>query len=164
MAFETRNTGLCRALGLCACFLMLACTSAPVPEPVVPPAEPSEPEAPEAAEEYSNTLKWSTASEVDNFGFDVYRGDSEEGPFERLTESPLTGAGTTDLTSKYVFEDSSIDPYRTYFYYVESISLQGLREQFTPIIEAKPKLPADDGEPTDTPADKEPAEGAADRA
>lgn len=94
-------------------------------------------------QEHSNTLRWTTASEVDNFGFDVYRGDQEEGPFERLTESPLAGAGTTDLTTRYSHEDTNIDPYRTYYYYVESISLQGIREQFTPIIRAKPKLPAD---------------------
>jgi len=123
--------------------LLAACVSAPPPAPA-PMPEPPAPEPP--AEEYTNSLKWSTASEVDNFGFDVYRGDAEEGPFERLTESPMQGAGTTDLTTKYVFKDTEIDPTRAYYYYVESISLQGIREQFTPIIWAKPKLPAD-GEP-----------------
>lgn len=120
--------------------LLAACVSAPPPAPA-PMPEPPAPEPP--AEEYTNSLRWSTASEVDNFGFDVYRGDAEEGPFERLTESPMQGAGTTDLTTKYVFKDTEIDPTRAYYYYVESISLQGIREQFTPIIWAKPKLPAD---------------------
>ena len=105
-----------------------------------------EPAAEEEPQEYKNTLRWKTASEVDNFGFDVYRADLEEGPFERLTESPIPGAGTTDLTSEYSYEDFDIDPHREYFYYVESISLQGVREDFTPIIRAKPKLPADDGD------------------
>ncbi len=112
-----------------------------------PADAPSEVEAPAEEpfeeESYSRTLRWSTASEVDNFGFDVYRGDSEEGPFERLTETPIEGAGTTDLTTRYSFEDDTIDPYRTYYYYVESISLTGVREQFTPVITAKPKLPAE---------------------
>lgn len=142
--------------------LTWACASAPPPAPAVeeeveaPVAtdEASEAvidEAPEDEEhEYSNTLRWTTASEVDNFAFDVYRGDHEEGPFERLTESPISGAGTTDLTTNYSYEDSTIDPYRNYYYYVESISLQGFREQFTPIIHAKPKLPTDtDGDSGD---------------
>lgn len=141
--------------------LTWGCASTPPPTPAVeeeveaPVAsdENSEAASDEARtgeeQEYSNTLRWTTASELDNFAFDVYRGDHEEGPFERLTESPISGAGTTDITSRYSFEDSTIDPYRAYYYYVESISLQGVREQFTPIIHAKPKLPADPGDDGD---------------
>ncbi len=129
---------------LAAALLWWGCAAAPMPAPPAPPDPPAA--APETTEPetYSNTLRWSTASEVDNFGFDVYRGESEEGPFERLTESPIEGAGTSDLTNRYSWIDDTIDPYKTYFYYVESISLQGVREQFTPIIRAKPKLPDED--------------------
>lgn len=119
----------------------MACVSTPPPASPVPAEPIAEPVVEEP--EYSNTLRWTTASEVDNFGFDVYRGDSEEGPFERLTENPISGAGTTDLTTKYSYVDTAIDPTRPYFYYVESISLQGVREQFTPIIKAKPKIGGD---------------------
>ncbi len=92
-------------------------------------------------ESLANTLKWSTASEVDNFGYDVYRSESEEGPFERITEDPIPGAGTTDEPSRYEFADSAIDPSRDYYYYVESIALDGTREIFTPVIRAKAKRP-----------------------
>lgn len=88
-----------------------------------------------------NTLKWTTASEVDNFGFDIYRGVSEEGPFERITSDPLPGAGTTDEPQKYVYLDEEIDPGRDYYYYIESISLGGIRERFSPIIKAPAKQP-----------------------
>lgn len=138
MSFLNRLGGRALAFGAALAFVACASTPPPAPEPVEPPAPEPEPEV------YSNTLKWSTASEVDNFGFDVYRGDAEEGPFERLTESPIEGAGTTDLTSSYAYEDTTIDPNREYFYYVESISLQGVREDFTPIIRAKPKLPKEE--------------------
>lgn len=126
--------------------LALACsaTPAPAPTPAAPPPPPAE-----TPVEYKNTLRWTTASEVDNFGFDIYRGDHEEGPFERLTASPIAGAGTTDLTTEYSWEDHDIDPRRVYYYYVESISLQGVREQFTPIIRAKAKLPVDGEAPPD---------------
>lgn len=86
-----------------------------------------------------NTLRWKTASEVDNFGFDVYRGDSEDGPFERLTEEPIPGAGTTDEPQQYVFVDDTIEAGKAYWYYVESISMMGVREQFTPVFEAEAK-------------------------
>lgn len=93
----------------------------------------------------ANTLKWTTASEVDNFGFDIYRGLDEEGPFERITDEPLPGAGTTDEPQSYVFVDPDIDPTRDYFYYIESISLGGVREVFSPVIRAPAKQLADDG-------------------
>jgi len=93
-----------------------------------------------AGKPLSNTIKWATASEVDNFGFDIYRADSEDGPFTKINESPVEGAGTTDSPTYYSFIDDTIDPNKPYFYYVESISMDGVREQFTPIIKAKPKV------------------------
>ncbi len=92
----------------------------------------------------ANVISWTTASEVDNFGFDVYRADAEEGPFARLTEDIIRGAGTTDMPTEYRFVDDAIEPGREYFYYVESVSLDGERERFTPVIRA-PAKPAPGG-------------------
>lgn len=118
-----------------------ACRSGPAPASPLP-APPAEP-ALSTTESYSNTVKWSTASEVDNFGYDVYRGESPEGPFVRLTEKPIEGAFTSDVIHRYRFVDESIDPTKTYYYYVESISMSGDRERFTPVGEAKAKIPQD---------------------
>ena len=98
---------------------------------------------------YENTLKWTTASEQENFGYDVYRSESVDGPFTRITEEPVSGAGTTDETNEYRYVDRRIDPHKAYYYYVEAISLGGERARFTPIIRAAPKLPGDEatGEP-----------------
>ena len=91
-------------------------------------------------ERLENTIRWATASEVDNFGFDVYRSESEEGPFVRLNEEIIEGAGTADEPQHYEFVDASIEPHKTYYYYVESISMSGDRERFTPVGEAPPKV------------------------
>ncbi len=110
---------------------------------------------------YKNTIKWATASELDNFGYDVYRGGSEEGPFECLTSEPVPGAGTTDEPTYYKYVDDTIDPYETYWYYVESISMNGDRERFTPIYSAKPKLEREssDGDSSDGDSDEGDGEG-----
>lgn len=116
-----------------------AASAQATPDVPMPGPEPSA--SPTPTPPYRNTVRWSTASEVDNFGYDVYRGTSKDGPFERITADPVPGAGTSDETHRYMYADENIDPYTTYFYYVESISLSGVRETFTPVIEAKPKLP-----------------------
>ena len=100
----------------------------------VPPQTPAS-----AGETLTNTLRWTTASEIDNFGFDVYRGDTADGPFERLTDQPVAGAGTADVPTDYAYVDETIDPTREYFYYVESISMNGERVRFTPIMRAPAK-------------------------
>lgn len=86
-----------------------------------------------------NTLRWSTASEVDNFGFDVFRATKEEGPFERINDEAIPGAGTSDTPSDYVYVDDTIEAGQEYFYYVESISMSGDRERMTPVFRAPPK-------------------------
>ncbi len=115
--------------------------------------DPAEPTATETAaadaqeqpedEPPVNTLKWTTASEVENFGFDIFRGLAEDGPFEKITAEPLPGAGTTDEPQNYVFVDDSIDPSKDYYYFIESISLGGVREKFSPVIRSPAKSPAD---------------------
>ncbi len=137
---------------LLAVSLLLACMFGCSQPPADAPADSaSTPEPAQAAttdpsnegatpEAYNNTIRWRTASEVDNFGFDVYRGDAENGPFTRLTESPIDGAGTTDEPTSYTFVDDTIAPDRAYWYYVESISMNNHREKFTPTYCAKPKV------------------------
>ena len=121
-------------------------------------------DAEEAAPALENTLRWKTASEVDNFGFDVYRADSEEGPFERLTEEPIPGAGTTDEPQQYVFVDDTIEAGKAYWYYVESISMSGVRERFTPVFRAAPKGgdAADEADPDSAEAEGEGEDAAGD--
>jgi len=92
----------------------------------------------------SNKVKWVTASEVNNFGFDVFRGDSEDGPFVKVNEFTVPGAGNSDVPNKYEFVDDSIEAGKVYWYYVESISMSGQREKFTPTFQSKPRFPAAD--------------------
>lgn len=106
-----------------------------LPAPALAAAEEKKPHP----EWLRNRIKWQTASEVDNFGYDIYRGPAEEGPFEKVTKNPLPGNGTTDEPSDYEYFDEDILENTEYWYYVESISIQGVREKFTPVFKAKPK-------------------------
>jgi hypothetical protein len=100
-----------------------------------------------------NTSHWTTASEEENFGYDVFRSSvGEKGPFEKLTKQPMLGNGTTDETHEYRFADDAIDPCKDYWYYVESIGTNGAREKFTPVFRAPAKRHS--GVPADQPAAK----------
>lgn len=96
-----------------------------------------------AAERVKNTAHWTTASEENNFGYDVYRGNVEKGPFVKLTKQPILGNGTTPETHKYEFADDTIDPCKDYWYYVESIDTNGTREKFTPVFHVPAKRHAE---------------------
>jgi len=97
--------------------------------------------APLAAETepLQNILRWSTASEVDNFGFDIFRSTSADGQFELMNEKPLLGKGTSDVPTEYAYVDSTIDEGVVYYYFVESIAMNGTRERFTPIMKSPAK-------------------------
>ena len=86
-----------------------------------------------------NTVSWKTASELDNYGFDVYRSTSKNGPFETINDKPIAGAGTVDVPQRYEHIDRDIQPDTAYYYYVESISLAGERKEVTPLLRARPK-------------------------
>lgn len=122
--------------------LVMAATAASADESAK--AQPNNENAPAATttkkDWLKNRIRWSTASEVDNFGYDVFRGLKEEGPFEKVNKKVIPGQGTTDEPQEYVFFDDTIEAKTEYWYYVESISIQGQRERFTPIFKAKGKV------------------------
>jgi len=175
------------ACTLCACAPSTQ-ESSPEAKPAATPAQPAEPVATAAApaaapakevpegdcgdqsalpadQRVANTARWTTASEQNNFGFDVFRGDAEKGPFTKLTKEPILGAGTSDETHKYEYRDDSIDPCKEYWYYVEGISTSGSHEKFTPTFHAPAKVRARGSAPAATsepaPASAQPAQPAA---
>lgn len=135
--------------------------SPPAPKPTPPAPAVAAPSAP-----IHNTIRWATASELNNFGFDVYRGLSEEGPFERVTPKPVAGAGTSDETNTYAFIDDTIEAGVVYHYYVEEISLSGSRKKISPIFAAPAKGlgdPSPEKSTTEEPGSDEPEDKAATR-
>jgi hypothetical protein len=89
--------------------------------------------------EPANTLRWVTQSEEDNFGYDVFRGLDEQGPFTRINSRSILGAGTTDLEQHYDYSDTTIATGVVYWYYIESISLTAERKRLTPVFASRPK-------------------------
>ena len=121
--------------GLLGCRSAGAPASAPIPSPSPAAAVPVT-----AAEAPHNTLTWKT-NDVSNFGYDIYRAESEAGPFVKINEQPVPGTLKPGKVQTFRYEDRAIDPHKDYWYYVECITLAGERLRFTPILKAPAKVP-----------------------
>ena len=72
-------------------------------------------------------LEWSTASELQNLGFHVYRSDSPNGPYVRLNHTTLSGLANSGVGKQYQWVDENIDSsVDTYYYYIEDVSFSGI--------------------------------------
>jgi len=78
-------------------------------------------------------VRWNTATESDNFGFNVLRGVAADGPFVRINEGIIVGAGTTVVPQVYVFADRHVVPGITYFYVVQDIASNGVTRDHGPV-------------------------------
>jgi hypothetical protein len=74
-------------------------------------------------------IRWVTESETNNLGFDIYRGKSKYGPFEKINSSRIAGAGTTASQSKYEYIDEIDVAGNQYFYYIENLDFSGARSR-----------------------------------
>ncbi|MCP4630370.1 MAG: hypothetical protein GY850_43710, partial [bacterium] len=70
-------------------------------------------------------LEWSTASEIDNAGFDLYRSELEDGEYVKITTSLLPAKGTPTEGASYGFVDSGLKNRRAYYYKLGDVDLNG---------------------------------------
>ncbi len=79
------------------------------------------------------TLKWTTQSETENVGFNVYRSEQPDGVYQRLNRSIIRGAGNSQSKNNYSYEDRDIAPAKTYYYKLSDISYAGVETMHGPI-------------------------------
>ncbi len=81
----------------------------------------------------SVVVEWTTASELDTVGFNLYRSESPEGAQKRLNESLIPAAADSLAGSDYHFTDKQARSGRTYFYWLEDVDAQGNLSRNGPI-------------------------------
>ncbi len=82
------------------------------------------------------TLRWETASEVDNVGFNVLRATERDGVYTKINADLIPGAGTTTQPHTYTYVDEHITA-GLYFYKLEAVATNG-DKQYSPIVEVRP--------------------------
>ncbi|MCF7792673.1 MAG: T9SS type A sorting domain-containing protein [Candidatus Cloacimonetes bacterium] len=95
-------------------------------------------------------INWTTQSETENLGWNVYRSDIETGWEEEdvnlCNVDMIPGQGTTSSVTNYTYQDVyDLVEDETYYYWLESISISGDIEIFGPVsvlveIEEEPNI------------------------
>ena len=83
---------------------------------------------PQASENGRVVLKWTTESEIENTGFNVFRSDTKQGNFVKVNPNLIQGAGTTSERSTYQWIDTTAKPDVEYYYRIEDMSFDGISE------------------------------------
>ena len=78
-------------------------------------------------------LQWETGTELDNLGFHLYRATSVDGPYERITERPIPGLGSSPSGASYVHRDMGLTNGVTYSYELEDVDASGTTKRHGPV-------------------------------
>jgi hypothetical protein len=78
-------------------------------------------------------LKWQVSNESNIYGYLVYRGDAEHGPFLRVDKEIVrVGENKGDgITSTYAWRDDSATSGKTYWYYIGMLYRDGSKQQLS---------------------------------
>jgi len=81
----------------------------------------------------SIVIEWSTASEVDTAGYNIYRAESPDGDKVKVNEALILASGDPFTGGEYQYTDTEVDPKRTYYYTLEDVEYNGNLTHHGPI-------------------------------
>jgi hypothetical protein len=87
-------------------------------------------------------LRWITASEIDNAGFNLYRSESKDGEYVKINASLIPAQGSPTQGATYQFIDENVRNRTTYYYKLEDIDLNGTSIMHGP-VSAEPRAIGD---------------------
>lgn len=88
-------------------------------------ASPTAPQQPDQPAGDPIIVRWSTETEVNTAGFNVYRALAEAGPWEKINPRLIPGSPDPLRGGSYVFTDTQVIAGVTYWYELEEVELSG---------------------------------------
>ncbi len=76
---------------------------------------------------------WTTASEIDTTGFNIYRSDSTDGEYLQVNAALIPAQGSPSSGASYEFMDTSVQNKKTYYYKLEDVDLNGVAAAHGPV-------------------------------
>jgi hypothetical protein len=87
-----------------------------------------------AREKDSIVLKWKTASETGNLGFNLYRATSINGARTGLNTQMIPALPGSPSGADYTYTDTELEPGYTYYYWLESVDIHGATSLSGPLL------------------------------
>lgn len=81
-------------------------------------------------------IQWSTETEVNTAGFNVYRSDSRDGAYQQINTQLIPSSPDPLLGGRYAFTDTQVEAGKTYYYKLEELESTGNRITYDRIVEA----------------------------
>ncbi|MFN8596887.1 MAG: hypothetical protein U0559_11985 [Anaerolineae bacterium] len=73
------------------------------------------------------TVEWSTASELNTAGFNLYRADRPDGPFTQINSDLIPASPDPLVGGSYAFTDTHVIGGQTYYYKLEDVETSGAK-------------------------------------
>ena len=84
-------------------------------------------------------VDWSTASELDTAGFNLYRRNTENGPLIQINDFLIPSSSDPLAGGTYQYTDRQVVPGQTYYYQLEAVEVNGSTTRYGPIkVKAEP--------------------------
>lgn len=78
-------------------------------------------------------VQWTTATEINTAGFNLYRAERAEGPYTKIN-AQLIPASDALTGGKYQYEDTTVVAGKTYYYQLEDVEYGGATARHGPIV------------------------------
>jgi hypothetical protein len=78
-------------------------------------------------------IQWTTESELDIVGFNLYRAESIDGDYQKINQEIIPPASDPMLGGEHSYADTDVTFFKTYYYKLESVDRAGASTQSNPI-------------------------------
>jgi len=78
-------------------------------------------------------IMWTTSSELDNAGFNLYRAVADNGEYEKINDALIPAKGSATQGAQYEFIDKNVRLWKTYYYKLEDVDLHGVSSMHGPL-------------------------------
>ena len=87
-----------------------------------------------ASQEARVLVEWSTASELDTAGFNIFRSEDPQATGQRINLELIPASEDSQTGGDYTYIDKDVSSGHTYYYFLEDVNADGTASRHGPVI------------------------------